>query len=262
MTLEHTTEWYPITVPSKGLLYGDRLPGGGLKISPWTVAQEDAIARNSEGEQKDLTAELLRTNVAWPEGFTYEDLLLTDQYFILLNLRMISYLDFMTLPHQCPSCGAIEGIEVKLGEIMVKTAEDTDPEEPYSVFLPRRKVKVELRQQRVGDLTAAEKYLQSSLTTVPERRRAFLYARQIVAIDGQQVPFDERLKFVSTLAIIDLKAIGNKVEKHATGIQGRYSVECSKCKSLDKEWVPEIHADFFRPRPTDIERAIQLAETD
>jgi hypothetical protein len=262
MEFDYAPEWHNVTLPSKGMLYGDKLQEGMLQITPWTVAQEEAIARNSEGEQKDLTHELLRTNVKWPQDFSYEDLLLTDQFFLLLNLRIISFIDAMTLPYKCPECDSLQEVEVKLSEIMVKTAEETDPEEPYSVFLPRRKINVTVRQQRVGDLLAAEKYLKSALTEKPERRRVFLYARQIVQIDEQTIPFDEKLKFVQILSLLDLTALADVPEKYSTGVQGTYAVECSKCKALDKRWVPEIHSDFFRPKSTDIARACQLAKED
>lgn len=260
MEIDLNKEWHPVTLPSKGALYDGKLPDGTLHITPWTVAQEEAIVRNSEGDQTDLTHDLLRANVRWPAGFTYEDLLITDQFFLLLNLRMISLLDFMTLPYECPKCKTISQIEVNLPEIMVKTAEDTDPEEPYSVFLPRRKVKVTIRQQRVGDLEAAERYLKASNTPTKELRRKFLYARQIETIDGESVPFPDRMKWISVLSLLDLNALANISERHATGVQGQYEVKCPKCESLDKSWVPPIHADFFRPLPTDVERACQLAE--
>jgi hypothetical protein len=39
-------ESIPVTLPSRGMLYkGDKIPGGKVTISPWTVAQEEVILR-------------------------------------------------------------------------------------------------------------------------------------------------------------------------------------------------------------------------
>jgi len=151
---------------------------------------------------------------------------------------------------------------VKLNNITIRTPDETDPDEPYSCFLPKRKVKIELRQQRVGDLLAAERYLKSAITTAPELRRKFLYARQIVSVGGESAKFDEKMHFVSTLALLDLNAITNVIEKNSTGYRGTYTVECPQCKTQDERWVPPIHEDFFRPKSTDVARACQLAEQD
>lgn len=262
MSYADTTEWHPVQLPSMGRHYGDLLPDGKVQITPWTVAQEELIARHSEGSAGDITDQLLQSNTRFPPGFGYGDLLTTDQFFLLLNLRIISFVDFMTLAYACPQCEAVEPLEVKLSDIVVRTAEPEDPDEPFPVFLPNKKVEVKLRFRRVKDLEAAASYVSKMPAATPEVRRKFLYARQIEFVDGNSLPFDERLAFVSTLNLLDLQAITRECERHSSGYRGTYPAVCEKCGASDTGWVPPIHEDFFRPKPTDIDRAVQLALQD
>lgn len=262
MNYTETTEWYPIQLPSMGRWYGNALPEGKVEITPWTVAQEEMLARRLTGDSKDPSHNLIRGNTRFTPGFAYEDLLMTDQFFLLLQLRCISFLAFMTLPHQCEKCREIEHVEVELPQITVKTAEPEDPDEPFEVTLPKTGKKVALRFQRIGDIIAADNYVEQSVVKNDDDRRKFLYARQITALEGQSLPVDEARDFITSLPLLDLNAIVRTCDRHSTGFRGTYTVECSNCHAPDMEWVPPIHEDFFRPKPTDIDRAMQLAELD
>ena len=254
------TEWFPITLPSMGKYYDGKVPGGELKLTPWTVAQEEIMVRYSETRSEELSHDLMRNNIQYPSGFQYEDLLVTDQFFVLVNLRAISFLDFTTQIHECPECEHAEEVEVKFGNMTVRTAEDDDPEEPVPCFLPRKKIEVGLRFRRVSDIIAAAEYLKKVKVKADALSRKFLYARQLVTVDGGSLKFDEKMDFVSRLAVIDLEAMNRVIEKHAVGYTGQYLVSCTKCGVQDERWVPAIHSDFFRPKTADIDKAVRMAE--
>ncbi len=243
-----------------GRWYGDALPEGKVEITPWTVAQEEMLTRRLTGDSKDPTHDLLRGNTKFNPGFTYEDLLLTDQFFLLVQLRCISFLSFMTLPYVCV-CGEVTHIEVELPKLTIKTAEPEDPPEPFIVKLPKSKIEVGIRFTKVGDLIAADKYVEEAVAKTKEAHRKFLYARQIETIEGTaDRTWEEKMNIITRLPILDLNAIVRTCDRHASGFRGTYPAQCSSCNASDTGWVPPIHEDFFRPKPTDIDRAMQLAE--
>lgn len=246
-------EWHPITLPSLGRYYGGKVPGGVLKITPWTVVQEEAIIRYSGSMGGDLERELIKNNIGYPPGFSYEDLLLTDQFFLLVNLRSISLVPKMTVVHGCPKCNNIHEVQIDLTKLQAKTPDETDPEEPFKVFLPKKKIDASVRFQRVSDLAAVDKYLSEHPGAVNSTRRLFLYARQLVSIGGASLKFDEKLEFVSKLALLDLNAINSMLEKLSPGITGKASVECPKCQHVDNDWMLALTDGFFRPKAIDLE---------
>lgn len=255
-------ELYTITLPSKGRYYGDKLPGGKLQITPWTVAQEDTIDRMGV-EDDSLTSlrQMVENNVRWPSGFSYDDLLVTDHYFILLQLRCLSLTPFMTFPHQCPKCKTDAAVQIDISGAEVRVPDDADTDvEPFTCFLPKKKVEIGVRFLRIGDEFAADKYSKETVVKSPSTERKFTYVRQIVSVGGQSLPFGEKMEFVTSLSMLDLEVLKNKLLKKQTGVTGFFKATCENCKTEDKTWVPPLHVRFFRPLPPDIERAAGGAE--
>jgi hypothetical protein len=255
-------ELYTITLPSKGRYYGDKLPGGKLQITPWTVAQEDTIDRmGMDDDSLGSLRQMVENNVRWASGFTYEDLLVTDHYFILLQLRCLSLTPFMTFPHMCPKCKTDSAVQIDISGAEVRVPDDTDTDtEPFSCFLPRKKVEIGVRFLRIGDEFSAEKYSKETVVKSPATERKFIYARQIVSVGGQSLPIGEKMAFVASLSMLDLEVLKNKLLKKQTGVTGVFKATCENCKTEDKTWMPSLHVRFFRPLSIDIERAAGVAE--
>lgn len=251
-----------IILPSMGKYYGNKLPEGKIQITAWTVSQEDIIDRM--GDEKENPLESLRSmvenNVLWPTGFTYDDLLTTDHFFLLMQLRCLSLTNFMTVIHTCPKCWTSAETQLDLSKATVKVPDEDDTEmEPFGCFLPKKKVEISVRFLRVGDEAAADKYVKDAVVKVPAQAKRFIYARQISAVGGQSLKFDERIDFVSTLAMLDLEVFKNRLLKKQTGITGFFSATCDTCKTEDKTWAPPLHVRFFRPLSTDIDRAAEVS---
>lgn len=261
MDLNATVEQHPITLPSRGFLYGGKMPGGELFITPWTVAQEEAILRLSESRSSEVMHSLVMSNTVLPSGFDYGDLLSSDQFFLLVSIRALSLLPTMDLPHECPSCGNAHLSTVQLGELIVRDYdEDTYIEEPVKIRLPKSKVLVGLRFARVGDELKADDYTKrkTGLQDVDTFKRKFRYARSIVSLDDQSISWEEKLKFVETLSIVDLHAMKHKMGTLSSGYTGLApAVKCPSCGHEDEMWEAPIHYSFFRLSASDIENAIR-----
>jgi hypothetical protein len=255
MDFNSTIEQHEVTVPSKGLLYGDKMPDGKVAIVPWTIAQEEILIRQAEMGSADLMHQLLRNNVLLPNGMQYEDLLTTDRFFLLVQVRCISLLSTMILPSKCPKCNHEHLAQVNLQQMPCKVPDEIDIlEEPVELLLPKSKVTVSLRYRRVSDEIQSEKYA-SKKPGSKTAARAFLYARQISEIDGKSVPFDEKLEFVHRLVSLDLTMITDRLAKLSTGYTGRAKATCPECSHVDEMWEPPLHFSFFRLSAVDIESA-------
>lgn len=256
MPVSDVAGWHPITIPSLGVYYDGKLPGGTIQISPWTTQQEETMARYGGTNPQAMMAALMRDNVRLAGGMTYEDLLITDQYFILTQLRAISLSRFMHAVVQCIFCKAEDEVAVNLNELIVKTPDEGDTE-PFSFRLPKCKKTVTARFMRVKDVLAETAY---SEQTGGEGLTRFRLARQIIEINGQSVKFDEKKDFVGALVLLDLKVLQRGLEDKETGILNEMSRTCSKCGKVEKDWVAPLSAGFFRLSDADLRAEVELAE--
>jgi hypothetical protein len=249
-------EQIPVTLPSRGRLYkDDRIPDGKVTISPWTVAQEEVLLSFGESDYNTLVTQLLENNVHLPNSMPCGDLLLTDQFFLMVQLRCHSYVPWHTMVHTCPHCKHEHAVQIDLGTLEVKVPDDDVPYvEPIDCFLPKRKKTVQLKYLRFGDEVAAGQYSAKSKTSMRHTTRQYLYARQIVSIDDKSLPWDEKMEFVLTLPLLDLECIKMRLNERTTGITGRVPTKCPACGKEDDTWAPPLHVNFFRPTKADLDR--------
>jgi len=258
-------EWMPITLPSRGFYYGDKCPMGEVQITPWTTAQEEAIARYSGGNAAKLVEQLIKGNVNLGDnGLTYEDLLVTDHFYVLFQLRRVSLTSHYTIERKCSSCGFEHKAQLDLGtDLPIKDLPAEPVEEPFEVFLPKAKKTVTLKFLRVKDEKAMNEYAEKKLREVTEKgspATRFRHARRIVAIDGKDEPFQERMRVVATLRMLDLQVMDMTIEEHETGLVPEIKSTCPRCNHVD-EWGVPMTAEFFRPSADDIRSEIAAAKS-
>lgn len=262
-------EWYTVQLPSWGLFY-DHCPEGKVQITPWTTAEEELIVRHS-GRAAELDAlmnQLVEGNVKLPEGVAYGDLLITDRFFLLLQLRILSTVPLYTFQARCSNC------ERELPETTINMQKDLriealndleeDVHEPFSVSLPRSGVSVAVRLWRVRDEQKMKEYEQRVLAKMDDPGSPgyrYRLARQIVSIDGQSRKWDEKIDFVRRLPMLDNVVIQNTLEKYESGYDLTVELSCRYCRE-DFEVTLPINRHFFRPRQSDIERALAMDQAD
>jgi len=257
-------EWMPVTLPSRGFYYGDKCPMGEVHITPWTTAQEEAIARHTSGKASLLIQQLMTGNIKLGEGgLAYDDLLVTDHFYLLFQLRRVSLTSHYTIERNCSSCGFAHKISVDLGtDLPIKDLSDEPVIEPFEAFLPRAKQTVTLQFLRVRDEAAMNNYAERKLREVTETgspATRFRHARRIVAIDGKDEPFQERMQFVAGLRMLDLQVMDMVIEEHETGLVPEMTSTCPRCNHVD-EWGVPMSAEFFRPSADDIRAEIAAAK--
>jgi len=259
-------EWMPVTLPSRGFYYGDKCPMGEVKITPWTTAQEEAIARSVGGDASALIEQLVINNINLGSGgLTYDDMLVTDHFYLLFQLRRVSLTSHYTIDRVCEQCRLAHKISIDLGtDLPIKDLPEKPVEEPFEVFLPRARKTVTLLFLRVKDEKAMNNYAEQKLREVTETgspATRFRHARRIVAIDEKDEPFQERMTFVTSLRMLDLQVMDMEIEQHETGLVPEMKSACPRCRHKT-EWGVPMTAEFFRPSADDIRAEVAAAKRD
>jgi len=253
--------WHPIQLPSLGRYYGGKLPNGLIEITPWTTSQEEAIVNHSNDPSgRSIIDKLLERNVRYPDGFTYPQLLVTDQHYILMKLRAISITCIYHVDHICPSCGNSHEVKYNIDELPRITPKDEASwDEPFDVVLPNCGWKVEIRHLRVSDIQVVEQYRKQKENSPFDDTFILSTARKIVSVNGDNaLHINDKKEFIRRLVKIDLDVLRRWTEKFETGLDINVSATCSKCGHRDK-WDLPLQSCFFRPKGADIEAAVSMA---
>jgi len=239
-----------ITLPSKGKFYGKNpwsptpLPGGKITLKPIQVQEEKLIVSSYavEGKIDKVLSRCMLT------PFPLTELLITDKYFLILSLRTLSYGSEYYFKLTCPACRKSLSHKVVLPNgLLLKEACETDVE-PFEVSLPMCKSKVTLRFLRSADEDEVVRYA-SQLVAVEEGDPTYSYriARQLVAIDGQELDILARLNWFETLIGGDSLAIRRALQERETGVDLTLHVECKSCRNAFDTLVP-FGNEFFPSR--------------
>jgi len=252
-------DWHPLTLPSKGLYYrdangNDLCPGGEVQISPWKTYQEEAMIKYGGINSSEFMSKLLQNNLQLPAGMTTDDLLMTDEFFILVQLRCLSLTPYATCPYTCPQCNNTEPVQVNFLDMDVVCPDETWPDEPVRVELPVSGHTVDLRFMRVKDLAAIQSY---EVKSNHEASSSHYLARRVKAINGQPVKdFLQTRELLDKLVMLDSQILASALDEYETGYVMQTEIACKKCGF---KYVAAIARDasFFRPRRIDLERQAQ-----
>ncbi len=246
---------FPIQLPSQGLPYGGAVPGGNIEIGPLTTREEMIIAGFRESGGADMTLlidSILKTRAFFPEGFNYEDLLVTDRFFLIANVRAISFGEDYGFPWRCPCSNKVQNSRCNLpGDLkLFKLAEGFH--EPFEVTLPNLG-KIGLRLLRISDEKVIDTYRQQMLDRATDHDPLmgdpgylFKMARRIATINGAEVNLEQKLQFVGDMLSVDSIAMQEGYEENESGLSLQIEVKCRNC-GQEREITLPFSAEFFRP---------------
>lgn len=197
----YPTPWVPITgriyLPSRGILYGDKLPGGFIEMKPMSTQEERILAGGGSNTNKVIDA--LFDRLFLTRSIHPKELLISDRMFCLLMVRSNAWGPEYGFRVKCPKCGQqFEKIVLlpypgeptvdelreldeegnSLSELIYIPEDDfltenhdlnypgtfkirymkTAAKEPFMTYLPNEKVEVGLRLLRGHDEDAIEKH--------------------------------------------------------------------------------------------------------
>jgi len=257
MDIEHIDT----TLPSQGVWYGDRVPGGKIGLRETTVREDLFLA----SPLLTVTEKLNKIVSACARFPTPEpvDLLPTDRMAIMLFLRSITYGPKYEFSYSC-NCRARNNVQVDFasGQIAERTPETIVSEnpdigslaEPFTTTLPKSKRVVAFRHLRVSDdevvtkRIKTDKILEQLRTANPQIDLASVVrlGQQIVSVDGTtNIVGREKDDFILGLPSMDRKHIERFLGKYETGIDMGVPHTCPNCGSENRVALP-ISLDFFR----------------
>ena len=241
-------------LPSKGLLYGDKLPDGKVEMRPMKVSEEKLLVRPDPAEVIDrIVEECLLT-----KSLPFEEFLVGDKNYMLFFLRRISYGEKYNVQIQCPKCNTPANCTLRIPqELRIRVLEEGVDQEPYKVELPGCKKTIEVKLLRVGDERAINKAAKNQRVKLTgesgDPKYALRLARHVVSIGGEKVNFLKAIEFVNDMLALDSTAIWNTVDEHDCGIDFMHDFSCNQCGGASEILIP-MSSEFFRPKSDPVPR--------
>jgi len=233
-----------VELPSLGKFYDGRLPEGKVTIRPIKVSEEKLLAGG--GSRMKLVDKVLERCML-TKTLPLRDMLISDKFWLMLNLRSISYGGDYMFMLKCNNCSMEfrHSITLPTG-LQLKRATDSD-KEPFDVKLPIANKTVSLRFLRGVDEEEIERYLkQLPRNATDEGDPAYVYrlSRFIVKVDGKELDPLEKMNFCDGLIGQDSLAIRRAIAENETGPILTIRTQCPGCKA-DVETSLPLTNEFF-----------------
>lgn len=242
-----------VELPSRGFLYGEKLPEGKMSIRTMTTNEEKFIY-SGRGSMPEKMDKLLARCCSFPQGFKPGDLLVSDRLFLLVKIRLASFPGIpYSFPFQCENenCGEQNNWPCDLTQLEVDYYDD-EKEEPFYVDLPVCKKTIGFRMLRGKD--EAQIFAFSKRQKMKKRRDktedatyTYSLARRILTIDGNEVDQATALQFLERdFVSADSLAFKTAIEKNDCGLNTDIVIECPDCGFMFEKDMP-FTKEFLRP---------------
>lgn len=241
--------WATIQMPSRGVLYDGKVPGGNVQMRKM-MAAEMARLQSQGGTVLEKIEAIVNACTKLPEGFTGKDLLLTDSFFLMLALRTMTFGPEYRFSYRCRHCGSFEKAKVDIVQDLEEKPADEDLHEPIEVDLPDARCKVAGRFLRIADQDLITKHVKrTKLSSVDTTDPSYQYrlALALVSKDGEE--FTDLLKkqdFIKVLTASDCLRFEKVLQDAEPGVDIRVYPDCTSCGATNEMGLP-FDAEFFRP---------------
>mgnify|MGYP001577973599 CR=1 FL=1 len=249
--------WTTIELPSRGVLYGGRLPDGAVQIRKSSMYEMQTV-REAGGDGIGIAEKIFATFTKLPDGIKHEELLVTDRLALLIYQRVHNYGPMLTVNFLCKFCGKGNTSKVDMAADFNEQVAEPDLCEPFVVLLPDAKVPVGIRFRRGTDermsLTRLKrKRLEAERSDRDEEKAANIdqteaLADMLVAINGEDVGSNalKRRDFARSISAADEVFLASAIDKAEPGIDMRVLKNCRTCSGENRVEVA-LTAEFFRP---------------
>lgn len=234
-----------VTLPSKGLIYNGAIPAE-VSLRGMTT-RDEKILYASMGS--NVFQKILKSCITDPKDMDINKLIASDELFLVLQLRMITYGPEYKVEAQCPRCGETNIYTVMLNELDVNYLDD-DFTEPIEAKLPRSGDTLSLKILRNEDSEFVDRYAKKFAKTFNQNVREVEYtaqiAKYITAINGKTVDFETAIDYVNNMVSRDSAEIRSAMNKILVGVDTRVTVNCNSCGEEFTFNMP-LTSEFFRP---------------
>lgn len=272
--------WEEVVLPSKGLYYEDKVPGGVVEVKPMGLYADKVLSTQRLVRSGEALEYLFKKYVKLPNGFDHLDLLDDDRSFLLYYLRGISHGNIYEFVLTCPHCGAFSEHEYNLNELY-ETVTPPNPNigvEPFSVRLPEISefigedfnVKVRfMRGYDTMDMLGTTKASQGLPGRARSRKKKDWRNKEnrdkiksfgetldetlerninrVIVEAGGETNRHKIQQLVEKLSSADINTIIDFLRENSPGIDTSIETDCSSCGTVIIAPLP-ITASFFRPK--------------
>lgn len=238
-----------VILPTLGKLYlkndGSQVfPSGSVRISPMTVAEEKMLAqKNSDSSRKVVT---LLNRVADFHGMDPTNLLVVDQFYLLMKVRALSYGSNYTFGYRCGECSHQFSHTINIETELTVDVVDEDWAEPFDVHLPVSNKSIAFRLPRVFDEIELNKRKISRKDASSDPTFVAILARCIASVDGEAFTNPRMAEgWLDKQAVRDREALTEALDAATPGYNTQIDITCPSCGYIHEEVLP-MGADFFR----------------
>ena len=251
--------WESCTLPSEGLYYGDKIPGGNIEVRAMGLGEEKILATARLAQSGKSLDMIYDRCVKFPSDFNSLDLLVGDRMFLFFYLRGITYGNMYEFVAECThgDCNMTSTFEYDLNDLArtIKKPVPSLGHEPFKIVLPYMSkiagtefwVKVRLmRGKDLKSLLANERFMKrvnSGAESIDNSIESNLKTLIVEAMGSS-----DRIKIealVKKLHSQDTSTIRQFIEEYSPTIDTNIDVVCPHCdKDLQIE-LP-ITESFFR----------------
>jgi len=251
-----------VELPSRGLPYGDKLPGGVVRVTPWTTREQMLIAGSNPAQSLPAINTLLDrcTPTLTEVGLRSVDLITADRVFLLIMARTVSHGQSYPVRVKCTVCGLQVPHTFRLPDDMEMRFLPDNWSQPFETLLPVSNARVQLRLLRGHDDMDIERYKESLVRQdqgdiIGDPTYAYRMSKHVVSVtypDGRVV--ENRTKgdmgsvhaWYQSLHAMDDAEVRNTVAEHDCGFDTYAELSCIRCSNIFEVGLP-LSIEFFRP---------------
>lgn len=235
-----------VDLPSRGLLYGGRIPPS-IALRSMTTKEEKILYA---GSGQDVFKKVLRNCIVDPKNLDVDELISADISCIILQLRIITYGPEYNVSAKCPYCDHRDVYKIDLTKFDIDYL-DPNFKEPIIVDLHRLKHRLEIRLPRDKDNEFIQKFAQKQSKQFGIPAREFEYSARLASyiqkIDSNPIDFIEAYAFIDNgIPSADSAQIQTAIDDVRFGVNEIASVLCTDCGREFQFNVP-LEREFFRP---------------
>jgi len=253
-----------VELPSRGVPYGTKLPGGTVTVAPMTTLEEKILAASNPQTAIECLNMLIARCVPTLKDADLApgDLVSGDRFFALMAIRAVTFGVAYQFQITCEACNLRLKQSINVPDDFEILHLPDDFVEPFEVQLPMSKAVLGLRLLRGTDEVAVAKHLDhvyKKLDRAALGDPAFTYRvmRQVQFIrnadTGGQLDVgtkdfeDKCIKFLDALHANDMRAIRQALADNDCGPDTEVEcAPCPKCRHINVLPMP-YSVEFFRP---------------
>lgn len=255
--LDFATPTEFVDLPSRGKYYPENHPLHGqdsIEIKYMTAKEEDILSSKTLIKQGVAIDRLLKS-VIIDNRISPETLISGDRNAVLVATRITGYGSEYETRVTCPSCLTAVDHSFELADVEIKTSEDLEEDDSYSIsndgtivtVTPMTNITVEMKMMTGKDESYLSRLIESKRKKkLPETTLTDTLKILVVSLNGETSK-DLINKFIKVIPARDSRFLRSVYEKASPNIDMTQDFECSNCGYATDLEVP-FTTDFFWPK--------------